>query len=80
MKKLFWRRTAVWFQVVMLVGSLVFLALGAGQLYAANVYCKDVYPGECTQGGCDASSGWWGVSCSIRCSANLWIFCVYPPI
>jgi len=25
-----------------------------------NIFCKDVFPGTCTQGGCGAEGGWWG--------------------
>lgn len=40
-----------------------------------NIYCKDVFPGNCTQGGCGAGAGWWAVACVIHCSDTLQITC-----
>jgi len=45
------------------------LSLGiAADPHGGNIFCKDVFPGSCTQGGCDAEPGWWGVSCMIHCA------------
>ena len=42
-----------------------------------NIFCKDVFPESCTQGGCGAEGGWWGVSCVIHCSETLEITCQF---
>lgn len=63
---------------ILIVFSSILL-LGKSILYGTPIYCKDLYPGTCTQGGCDADSGWWGVLCEIHCSQTRMILCGYPP-
>lgn len=42
-----------------------------------NIFCKDLFPGTCTQGGCGAEGGWWGNYCEIKCSETLIINCQF---
>ncbi|MBC7365048.1 MAG: hypothetical protein H5U07_11015 [Candidatus Aminicenantes bacterium] len=70
-----------------LVSLLVFLA-GAKFLvadgWAGPVYCKDVFPGTCTQGFCVVDSGGLGLFCEIQCkrpsgnNSGTSIICQWP--
>ncbi len=49
---------------------MLFVAIGSGQAGGRDIYCKDVFPGTCTQGGCGAQSGWEGQDCVIKCTKD----------
>lgn len=64
--------------------GVVFVAITSGQAGGGNIFCRDVFPGSCTQGGCGAQSGWTGQDCVIYCTRNsngTWntITCEKPP-
>lgn len=42
------------------------------------LWCRDPFPGTCTQGGCDAEPGWWAAGCELHCSPTLLVPCLWP--
>jgi len=65
---------------IMFLGLSALLISGAIELFAGTpLYCKDLFPGNCTQGGCDGEGGWWAINCEIHCRTGLEIKCGYPP-
>lgn len=50
--------------------TTLFVSFGSGQAGGRDVYCKDVFPGTCTQGGCGAELGWEGQDCVIKCTKD----------
>lgn len=48
----------------------LFISLVSGQAGGGNIYCKDTFPGTCTQGGCGAQSGWRAEDCVIYCTKD----------
>ncbi len=49
---------------------MLFVSLSSAQAGGGNIYCKDVFPGTCTQGGCGAISGWTAQDCVIYCAKD----------
>ncbi len=47
-----------------------FVSRSSGQAGGGNIFCKDVFPGTCTQGGCGAQSGWQAQECVIYCTKD----------
>jgi len=64
--------------LIFLIFSFLVCLNTVSLLRATSVYCKDVFPGNCTQGGCDEESGWWATRCTIKCSSHTQITCEKP--
>ncbi len=78
---MFKNKHALWLMAAVLVlGLSAVLITGAIKLFAGvPLYCKDLFPGYCTQGGCDGEGGWYAVNCTIHCRTGLEINCGRPP-
>lgn len=68
--------------MIFFLGIISVLGIALSVQAVNNVYCKDVFPGDCTQGGCAADDNWQGQLCKIKCKSNpdgqVEIPCGYP--
>lgn len=50
--------------------GMLFVSISSGQAGGGNIFCSNVFPGTCTQGGCGAQAGWQAEDCVIRCTVD----------
>ncbi len=73
------KKLASCFVMVTLMMLAILVFLGPKPLIAGYaLFCKDAFPGTCTQGGCDAESGWHASGCELTCSSRLKVACQVP--
>lgn len=65
--------------VAMGIGLVIFVATAVPASAGFALWCKDAFPGTCTQGGCDAQPGWYASECLLYCSSSRIVGCVTPP-
>lgn len=66
--------------VALIIGTAILVSgVMASPCSAEGIYCSQAFPGFCTQGACDASSGWTASGCELKCSPGVTVACMVPP-
>lgn len=60
------------------LGLVLFVSM-AVPVAGFALWCKDAFPGTCTQGGCDAQPGWYAQECFLHCSTSRIVACAPAP-
>lgn len=65
---------------ILVIASILCMVINSHALF--NLQCKDIFPGTCSHGGCDADENWEAQNCFIKCHRTWYgwstSICTYP--